>query len=241
MQLPLRLDAEVHTDDDWRDAWKSFYCATVLGNDTLLLRPSWIERRTGDPTRELVLDPGRAFGTGLHATTRLCLDRICALFEASRAATDVSSPPRSILDLGCGSGILGLACARLFEHADPVVMVDSDPEATATTMENARVCGLVDRVDVDTGDVREVEQTRRFDLVLANIRPEVLTPAAASLAQRLRPGGRLTLSGILDHEADDVLEAYTRVGLVSDHTAHGGRRSLEGWTALDLARPEPAS
>ena len=95
--------------------------ASADGSRTLLLRPSWIDRRPGDPTLELILDPGRAFGTGQHETTRLCVD---ALVDLSRGTA-----PRSVLDLGCGSGILALAAARLFPTAR-IAAVDNDPEAT---------------------------------------------------------------------------------------------------------------
>jgi ribosomal protein L11 methyltransferase len=227
MGLRLRFDTQVREDDDWRDAWKQFYAPMVLGQRALLVRPSWIERREDDPTCELILDPGRAFGTGLHATTRLCLDRVCALFEAG-------VKPSSVLDLGCGSGILALAAARLVVQATRIVAADVDPEATATTAENAAHNALTDRVDVITGGLDAVPEGESFDLVLANIRPEVLVPVAPSLAQRLRADARLTISGILDEESDAVLEHYRAAGYVLDERDGGGRRTLESWTAFDL-------
>src|SRR5690606_13608181 len=105
MGLELRATGRVRTDDDWRDSWKRFYQPMLFGGGSLLLRPSWVERRADDPECELVIDPGRAFGTGLHESTRLCLE-----LSLSRAAAGFA--PARVLDLGCGSGILGLAMAR---------------------------------------------------------------------------------------------------------------------------------
>lgn len=233
MGLELRIDGETRTDDDWHDTWKRFYAPIVLGDGALLVRPSWIDRRPEDPPREIVLDPGRAFGTGLHASTRLCLDRASALFDAG-----LPSPAR-VLDLGCGSGILALACARLFSPTTRVVAVDTDAEATATTTENAERNALADRLETITGDLRAVPASTSFDLVFANIRPDVLVPLAPRLVRRLSPGGKLTLSGLLNEEADEVAAAYAAVGLVPDEDAKGGRRERESWTALDLRKSTP--
>lgn len=223
LRLRLRLTPEVRTDDDWRDAWKQFYAPIVVraGATALLVRPSWIDRREGDPPCELVLDPGRAFGTGQHETTRLCLEALVELADAGAA-------PRRILDLGCGSGILALAAARLFPQAT-LVAADNDPDAADTTAENAAENRLEDRIEIRAATVLELGDD--FDLILANIRPGVLVPIAGELARRLAPGGTLVLSGILGEEEADVLAAYTAAGLVS-----AGRRDLNGWCALELRR-----
>ncbi|MBC8073547.1 MAG: 50S ribosomal protein L11 methyltransferase, partial [Deltaproteobacteria bacterium] len=177
--ITVTVRGEVRTDDDWRDAWKQFYAPILLGNGALLLRPSWIARRPDDPVREVVLDPGRAFGTGLHETTRLCLERIVAIDAAG-------TPPNSVLDLGCGSGILALCAARCFVDAR-VVAVDIDPESTATTVENAALNSLDARLDVRTGDL-DVIGGERFGLVLANIRADTLRARAPALLEHVAPG-----------------------------------------------------
>jgi ribosomal protein L11 methyltransferase len=141
-------------------------------------------------------------------------------FEAGRAY-------RRVLDLGCGSGILALAAARLFEDA-PVLAIDLDPEATATTDENVALNALEPRISTVTGTVDEVEATR-FDLVVANIRTEVLVPAAATISQRV--GRSLLLSGILREEADEVADAYAATGLVER-----GRATLGDWVGLHFER-----
>ncbi len=226
LSLELVLVPTVREDDDWRDTWKQFYAPILFGDGALLLRPSWIERRPGDPTLELVLDPGRAFGTGQHETTRLCVD---AMVELAAAGLH----PRRIVDLGCGSGILALAAVRLFPDAGRIVAVDNDPEATETTRENAEHNQLGERLEIFTGTALELGDS--FDLILANIRPSVLIPIADQLAQRLAPAGLVVLSGILGEEAEAVLAAYTALGLQL-HL----RRDLNEWCALILRPGDPA-
>lgn len=221
LDLDLRLTATVRTDDDWRDTWKQFYAPIVVTSATsaLLVRPSWLERRPDDPALELVLDPGRAFGTGQHETTRLCLDVLVALADAGLA-------PARVLDLGCGSGILALAAARLFP-ATAVLAADNDPEAADTAAENAAINQLEDRLEIRATTVLALPDG--FDLILANIRPSVLVPIAGDVAARLAPGGLVVLSGILGEEADAVLAAYAGIGLeLAD------RRDLNEWCALVL-------
>jgi len=221
--------AEVRDDEEWKDAWKAFYKPLTFGEHQLLLRPSWIERQPGDPQLEVVIDPGRAFGTGLHQTTQLCLHRLCAL--ARHGLT-----PASVFDLGCGSGVLSMAAARLFDSAERMLAVDIDPEATDTTLENIEDAGLTDRIEVKTG-VLEALPSENFDLVVANIRPVVLIPAAPRLRERLAPGATLTVSGILGEELDTVWQAYEAAGFGLDTRAGGGRRHLDTWSALDLVLP----
>ncbi len=220
--LVVRVDATVHEGDAWRERWKAFYQPRVLGSNALLLRPSWIERRAGDPAREIVLDPGRAFGTGLHETTRLCLDELIRVFEAGREF-------ERVLDLGCGSGILALVAARLFERAR-VQAVDVDPEATATTRENLALNDLAERVETLTGTIDEVP-LESADLVIANIRTQVLVPAAASLAERCR--GLLILAGILEEEHTEVEAAFAAQPLQPV-----GRTTLDGWVCLRYQQEE---
>ena len=136
LNLTLDVEAAVRDDDDWRDSWKQFYAPIILGGGALLLRPSWIPRRPDDPEREIVLDPGRAFGTGQHESTRLCLDLACGLEGRS---------PAQVLDLGCGSGILAIAAARLFPTAERIVAglphsVDVD------VLMSAGLFGLIDAI-----------------------------------------------------------------------------------------------
>ncbi len=237
-ELDLRVECESadHRGDDWRDAWKRYYRPLyfrprVADAGALLIRPSWIAREPDDPTAELVLDPGRAFGTGLHESTRLCLQLLVDL-----AATGRRDPTRA-LDLGCGSGILGLSALRLFPHLSSVLMVDHDPEATETTRENAELNGLEDRVETREAMLEPEGPSQPLDgpypLVLANIRPSVLIPSASVLTGLLEPGGVLVLSGILREEGDQVRAAYPSLREVD-------RTYENDWVALLLERaPNP--
>jgi ribosomal protein L11 methyltransferase len=235
--VAIGCERAVHCGEAWRDVWKRFYEPMVFGNPpgpgSLLLRPSWIARRPGDPERELVLDPGRAFGTGLHATTRLCLERLCTLADAGVTAT-------TMLDLGCGSGILALAAARLFDGLHRIVAIDFDAEASATALENAELNGLHERMEVHTGTLADLPANQQFDLVTANIRTEVLVPIATHLRQRITPGGRAILSGILEEEIATVAQAYAAARFETDHDLEGGEREMGIWRALDLRNPEDA-
>lgn len=228
MRLDLRRRVEVHHEDDWRESWKRFYQPQVIGEQALLLRPSWTERRPGDPLREVVLDPGRAFGTGLHESTRLCLERLCGLWSEGFV-------PKTILDLGCGSGILALAAARLFPDA-ALWAIDMDEESVDTTRENAELNDLQARITLAVGMVVDSERGP-FDLVIANIRPRVLIPDAASIRSRVAPGGRVLLSGILIEEAPDVAAAYVAEGLHPSPDVTAQMVTMGEWQAVQMQAP----
>ncbi len=223
--LVVATEVEVHLDDDWRESWKRFYQPQVLGEGALLLRPSWVPRRPDDPPREVILDPGRAFGTGLHQSTRLCLHRLCGLWSEGLR-------PGTVIDVGCGSGILVRAAARLFERAR-LWALDFDPEAIETAEENAAINGLRERVELWVGTAEAIDLPP-MDLLIANIRPEVLIPAAPRLRGLVAPGGRMLLSGILIEEAPAVRAAYEALGLISVDV----EGPIDGeWQAVELRAP----
>ncbi len=223
--LDVRLTGRIREDDDWRDEWKRFYRPQVFGAPPrqLLLRPSWIEREPDAPRDELVLDPGHAFGTGLHESTRLCLQRLCAVADTLPAQVRA-------LDLGCGSGILALALARLKPQAT-LVAADVDSDATATTRDNAERNGVLERIEVHTGDLTAVP-VERFSLLIANIRPVVLVPLAEQVGPWLAPGAQIVLSGIFGDEVDRVRAAWQAAGYTTtDHVVEGD------WSLLAIAAP----
>jgi len=232
--LQLEVSATVHHDDSWRDHWKTFYRSQVFGNGALLLRPSWIDREPDDPTCEVVIDPGRAFGTGLHESTRLCLELLAGhVYRSYRAG---GAAPQTMLDVGCGSGILSLAAARLYPKLSTITALDIDPEAAATTHENAELNGLAGRLTAAAGILAEViEPATSYALVVANIRPKVLIPDAARIASHVTRGGWLMLSGILTEEAEEVASAYKSLALELTLEA---RPQLGDWTALLFRRAE---
>lgn len=195
--------------DDWAERWRSFHRPLVLG-ERLVVRPPWCAPIPGAAV-DLVIDPGRAFGTGAHATTRLCLELLLDLPAAGDA-----------LDLGCGSGVLAIAAARL--GWAPVLALDHDPLAVEAARENARVNGVP--IEVRRHDLRQ-SVVPGAALVLANLLRPLLLAWAGSIAE---PPGLVIASGLLAEEADEVARAFASHGLDErDRRAHGE------WAALLLS------
>jgi ribosomal protein L11 methyltransferase len=215
---PLSVRRREAHEDEWRDVWKQYFRATRVGR-TFLIRPSWDLKPASGGDRVIDLDPGRAFGTGGHATTRL----VIALAEEI-----AERPVARFLDLGCGSGILSIAAVRLWPDARGLA-VDVDPESVATTDENLAL-NKVTAVETRTGSLDAVAGT--FDLVLANIEAGVLTALAPDFPARVAPGGMVILSGVLADQADGVLRAFAAAGLALE-----ARRDEDEWAALRLRRP----
>jgi ribosomal protein L11 methyltransferase len=169
----------------------------------------------------LVIEPGRAFGTGHHGSTAGCL----GLLER---AADEASPPHAI-DLGTGSGILAIAAARLGVRR--ILAVDDDPDAVRAAVANAELNGVADRVDCRLADAGTLEAPPA-PLVLANLLAAAHLKLAVRYARLLAPGGTLVLGGILDAEAGAVGEAMRACGCAS-----AGALSLDGWTSLAFRAP----
>jgi ribosomal protein L11 methyltransferase len=188
----------------WRDAWKRYFPITRVGARIVLV-PSW-ETHAAAPGEVVIgIDPGRAFGTGAHPTTRLCL------LELERLAAARPAGVRRILDCGTGSGILAIAAAKLWPAAR-VLALDVDGTAVEVAAENARRNAVDDRVRLAITPAAAVEE--RFDVVVANIEREPLLGLRDTLTGLVAPGGALVLSGLLAAEAADVARAYAaRPGL----------------------------
>jgi ribosomal protein L11 methyltransferase len=197
--------------DDWAERWRSFHRPLVIG-DRLTVRPPW--EPPGDTALDVVIDPGQAFGTGSHATTRLSLELMLDLDPGVRG---------SFIDVGCGSGVLAIVAARL--GFAPVIALDYDPAATTATRENAARNGV--QLEVRDFDMRS-EQAPGATCGAANVLAGPLVAWAAS--QRELPP-TLILSGLLATEADRVAAAYAQ----RDH-AERERRILGEWAALLLTR-----
>jgi ribosomal protein L11 methyltransferase len=195
--------------DDWSERWREFHRPLVL--DGLTVRPPWI-RPVGEGI-DLVVDPGQAFGTGAHATTRLCLELMLEL--------PADGP---LVDLGCGSGVLAIAAARL--GWVPVLALDNDPASVDATRENAIRNGV--ELEVRRHDLRSGELPVR-ETVTANL----LGPLLLRVAERMPTAGvtRMVLSGLLVEEADSVADAFAARGLVEVR-----RRSRGEWSALVVER-----
>ena len=214
--LPPPAEASRERDEDeWRDVWKQYFAPRKVGRFVIV--PSWEKYTAGPDEIVLDMDPGRAFGTGGHPSTRLCLVAITELESCER-----------FLDVGCGSGVLAIACARLFPEATGIA-VDVDSDAVDVSRENAMRNAVLERISVSATPVSEVHGP--FDVVTANILPDVLIPLAAEIAARVGDGGTLILSGILRDLADGVEAAYVACGLTTR-----ARLDEEGWRALVMTR-----
>ena len=194
------LQTRVVHEEDWANAWKDYYHITHIGQ-RLVIRPSWREYIPMNNEVVLELDPGMAFGTGLHPTTRMCLEQI----------EQRTRPGICVLDVGTGSGILALAAAKL--GAANVHCIDNSSVAVESAVANAETNHLSDHINVVLGVLDETESTRlsgQYNLVLANIIARVIGSIAPYLAQVLAPDGMLITSGIIEdrrHEAEQPLLA----------------------------------
>jgi len=199
-------------DKDWLESWKAEFVPIRIG--AFLVRPTWSEAVAGDSV-ELVLDPGMAFGTGLHPTTQQCLEALSTLALEGKSA----------LDVGTGSGILAIAAAK--RGASPVVAVDTDSLAVGAARENAVRNGVA----IPVGEGSAADVPGRFDVVIANIVSPVLQRIAPDLAARLSGGGTLLVAGI-----SAPAERATREALESARLEVLDRTVRDDWVALALRR-----
>jgi len=206
------------TDCGWAEKWKEHFTARRVGK-RLVVKPSWEDYEAAPGEVVLTIDPGQAFGTGTHETTRMCLELTEALYASSAA-------PREVLDVGTGTGILGIAAARL--GARRVVAVDVDPRAVEAASENARVNGVQDRFEALPTPLERIPGS--YDLVLANLIAEILVDLKEDLASHTAPGGSLVISGILAEKEAWVEEEFASLGL-----RPAARRRDGQWIALHLA------
>ena len=214
------LRTRIVREEDWADAWKAFFPVLRVGR-RLVIRPTWRRHRRAPDDVVLALDPGMAFGTGLHPTTRLCLAALEPLDADGRLAG------ARVLDVGCGSGILAIAAVRL--GAASALGLDTDPIAIEATDANARRNALRRRIRARVGSLPSGDAP--FDGVLANLIAGVLVPLATDLADELRPGGWLLASGIFVDREAEVRAAFEGAGLETR-----GRTTEGDWVALEAQR-----
>jgi ribosomal protein L11 methyltransferase len=218
------LEVSERREEDWANAWKEFYQVHRVGRRTVI-KPPWQPYTPAPEDLVIEIDPGMAFGTGLHPTTRLCLTLIEDYLDPNQH--------QKLLDLGTGSGILAIAAAKL--GVAEVVGVDTDPVAVRAAQENIERNGLKGRVIVETGSLAVESGSKAgggfysfsanaqkpppalnnalpFDAIIANIIARIIVALAESLAQALRPGGLLVTSGIIAERAEEVEQALAQVG-----------------------------
>jgi ribosomal protein L11 methyltransferase len=204
--------------DDWDSRWRSFHRPLTIGG-RLHVRPPWTD--APDPAEgllDIVIDPGQAFGTGAHDTTRLCLE---ALLELGRAG----AASGALVDLGCGSGVLAIAAAKL--GWDPVRGIDHEQASVLATFDNAEINAV--SLLVAHGDLLRDGPAPCAPTVVANLMRPLLLHVATRGFQRGEVPRVLVVSGLLTHEADEVAAAFGRLGLFEHERRHGG-----DWAALTL-------
>jgi ribosomal protein L11 methyltransferase len=214
------LRTRIVDEADWAEAWKAHFPVLRIGR-RIVVRPTWRRHRAAPGEIILALDPGMAFGTGLHPTTRLCLQGLEALADAGAVAG------ARVVDVGSGSGILSIAAARL--GAADVLAIDIDPIAVEATEANARRNRLGSVVRARPGSLPTGEPAA--DLIVANLIASLLVRLAPELALAVRPGGRWLASGIFRDREADVRAAFGAAGLETTD-----RWAEEDWVALAGSR-----
>ena len=209
---------KIHEEEkrDWLEAWRNFFTPIECGNSFLVL-PPWLASGHYGQRIAVIIEPKSAFGTGHHATTAVCLEIVDELFCAGRIRAG-----QNFLDLGTGSGILGIACCKLGLRG---VGLDVDPMAIDNARENANINRVKD-FDISISSL-EIVAGHRFDLIMANILAKPLEEMAPLLVKKLQDGGCIILSGLLANQADQVENAYKACGLPD-----AVRKYKDEWAAL---------
>ena len=207
-------------EQDWVRLTQSQFAPIQIG-ERIWVVPSWHEAPTDPNAICLAVDPGLAFGTGSHPTTHLCL----LWLEQSKQLAN-----RSLLDYGCGSGILAIAAAKL--GCKPVVGTDIDPQAMVAARSNAEINKTVIRFVLPNENALELAAETKYDIVMANILANPLQVLAPALVNKLRPGGKIVLSGVLARQAEEVIATYGQWLSLSVW------KESEGWVCLHGTLPE---
>lgn len=203
-------------DQDWERAWMEDFQPMPFGK-RLWIVPSWYEPPEPDAVN-ILLDPGLAFGTGTHPTTRLCLEWL--------DATDLCG--KTVIDYGCGSGILAVAAALL--GAKRVIAIDNDPQALQATAANADKNGVREQIEIYLPEayIHQCGTAAKADVMVANILAGPLIELASHFATLVAPGAPIALSGILPEQADKVRDQYLSLFRMADKVEHDGWIRLEG-------------
>ncbi len=208
-------------EEDWATAWKQHYKPLRMGRH-ILICPAWEQVNPQPDDLVLLMDPGMAFGTGLHPTTRMCLEVV----------EELAQPGMTTLDLGTGSGILSIAAAKL--GAAPILALDTDEVAVRSAHQNCAANRVAELIQVKKGSLDSLKSTQQWDLVLVNILATVIVKLfGEGLAEHIRPGGLIVLAGIIEEQGPDVLAAMkeNEIELVE-------QRRIKDWITLIGQRPE---
>jgi len=210
----------VVAEEDWAEAWKAHYHPVRIGRN-ILIRPAWIEIEPQENDIVISLDPGMAFGTGTHPTTQLCLE----------ALEDLATDSQIMLDLGCGSGILSIAAAKL--GIKNIYGVDIDPIAVKATKENAIANDVGQFITAEAGSLEDVLATnQQFDLVVVNILAKIILKMCENgLGETVKSGGKAIFSGIIETQVDEVKAALIKTGLTPV-----AQRQQGDWILIEAVR-----
>ena len=229
--LPAPVYKQI-ADQNWMEAWKQYYKPILIG-ERLLILPAWMESPA--PERIAIkIDPGMAFGTGTHPTTQLCLELMEKAFEEKGRMKESFLFPLSCIDVGCGSGILSIAALKL--GATKVLGLDIDSESIVNSRENADTNGVGDELILGVGSVQEILggkfEFKKAPLVVANIlAPVIIRLFDAGMADLIEENGSIILSGILQEQEQNVIEAGQAKGLRMNERCQKG-----DWVALTMSR-----
>ena len=209
-KIKFRIETDGCSEEDWADKWKAFFKPTAVG-ERLFVRPIWIDDYDAGDRAVLNIEPGAAFGTGTHDTTRLCLETLDKIIKAGD----------TVLDIGCGSGILAIASMLL--GATEGFGVDIDELAVKTAKENGRMNGLDEpELKFVCGDLAD-KVTKQYDVVVANIVADIIILFSTQVRAFMKPGAKFIASGIIDTRADEVVMALQNAGLnLVERIEHGG-------------------
>ena len=198
--VPVEFELKQVKEEDWAEAWKRYFKPEHIGK--IVIKPSWEDYTQADDEIVIELDPGMAFGTGTHPTTRICLTLLQELVTSKT----------EMLDVGTGSGILALAGAKL--GAAKISAMDIDPVAVRVAVENIRRNHLDELVDVYESNLLERPLGFKFNLVVANIITNAILELTPQLTKVLKPGGIFVASGIIEERFPEVLESLTKQGFI---------------------------
>lgn len=217
--LPLgsaEIDTKLMAEEEWADAWKKYYKPFHLGHHIFVV-PSWVEAESGEEDIRIELDPGMAFGTGTHETTSMCMELLEEQVQNGY----------TVMDIGCGSGILGIVAAKV--GASHVICSDLDPNAVLVAKENVLKNQVDEKVQVYAGDLTEVPAMKdvKADLIVANIIADVIIILAPSAKQFLKKGGCFITSGIIRERRFDVEKALKEAGYQIEEVKEQG-----SWVAI---------
>lgn len=220
-QQQITVELSNLEEENWTENWKNNYKPTKL-SDHITVKPTWEDYEAKTDEIVIEIDPGMAFGTGLHFSTRLALRHIDTLFQTNK-------PPITVLDIGTGTGILALACAKL--GAAQLTAIDNDPDAVVTALDNIKQNNESHKINCTVTDLKDLQL--QADLLIANITADVLTLLQPDISPRIKAEGHLILAGILTgDQSSAIIDLYQANGL-----QFVDENQEDEWTGLLFRQP----